>query len=111
MPRAHSVHATMFGKKKETKEGKTRQEVPEASFSNLVLMLATGAYSQLGLVPDPLTKQTKVELELAKNTIDLLAILKKKTKGNLGTEEKGFLMNILNDLQMKYIEVKKKEGK
>jgi len=101
----------MFGKKETEKEGKTQQDVPEASFSNLILMLATGAYSQLGLVPDPLTKDTKVELELAKNTIDLLVILKKKTKGNLSTEEKGFLVNILKDLQMKYVEIKKKEGK
>ncbi len=100
----------MFGKKKKGKE-KIQQEVPEASFSNLILMLATGAYSQLGLVPDPLSKETKVELALAKNTIDLLIILKEKTEGNLSTEEKGFLENILNDLQMKFVEIKKKEGK
>jgi hypothetical protein len=105
------MHCAMFGKKKAKKEGKSQQEVPEASFSNLVLMLATGAYSQLGLVPDPLTKETKVELALAKNTIDLLIIIRKKTKGNLSTEEKGFLDNILKDLQMKFVEIKKKEGK
>ncbi len=101
----------MFKKKQEAKKEKSQQEVPEASFSSIILMFATGAYSQLGLVPDPLTKETKVELALAKNTIDLLAILKKKTKGNLSKEEEGFFLNILNDLQMKYVEIKKKEGK
>lgn len=101
----------MFKKKQEAEKGKSQQEAPEASFSNLILMLATGAYSQLGLVPDPLTKETKVELFLAKNTIDLLNILKKKTKGNLNKEEEGFFLNILKDLQMKYVEIKKKEGK
>jgi hypothetical protein len=101
----------MCKKGKNGNKGKNQQEVPEASFSNLVLMLATGAYSQLGLVPDPLTKETKVDLAIAKNTIDILNILKKKTKGNLAKEEEGFFLSILDDLQMKFIEIKKKEGK
>ncbi|TES91074.1 MAG: DUF1844 domain-containing protein [Candidatus Cloacimonadota bacterium] len=98
--------------KKKTKKIKNdSQQLPEVSFTNLILMLATGAYSNLGLVPDPLTKKKEKNLSLAKNTIDLLDILKKKTKGNLSKEEKGFFLNILGDIKMKFIEVKKKEGK
>lgn len=101
----------MFEKKNTEKQSTEHQQVPEVSFSNLVLMLATGTYTNLGLVPDPLTKKTKKDLAIAKNTIDLLDILKKKTKGNLEKEEEGFFLNILSDLKMKYVEIKKKEGK
>ncbi|OQX52548.1 MAG: hypothetical protein B5M53_08220 [Candidatus Cloacimonas sp. 4484_209] len=97
----------MFKKSKKGEE----QKLPEASFSSLILMLATGAYAHLGLVEDPLTKKVNKNLPLAKNTIDMLDVLKKKTKGNLTKEEEGFFINILGDLKMKYVEIKKKEGK
>jgi len=99
--------------KKKNKESQDaqNQQLPEASFSSLILMLATGAYSNLGLVPDPVTKETKTNLSIAKNTIDLLDVLKKKTKGNLTKEEEGFFLNILGDLKMKFVETKKKEEK
>ncbi|MCK4235263.1 DUF1844 domain-containing protein [candidate division WOR-3 bacterium] len=101
----------MFKKKNKEKENNKHQQLPEVSFSSLILMLATGVYANLGLVPDPLTKKTNKNLTLAQNTIELLDILKKKTKGNLTKEEEGFFMNIVSDLKMKFVELKKKEGK
>lgn len=98
-------------KKKDKKEGDCQQQLPETSFSSLILMLATGVYSNLGLAPDPLTKETEVNLPLAKSTIELLDVLKKKTKGNLSTEEESFFINILSDIKLKFVEIKKKEGK
>ena len=103
----------MFKKKKkkdETPNNKNKQ-LPESSFSSLVLMLATGVYTNLGLIADPVTKKTKTDLPIAKNTIGLLDVINEKTKGNLTKEEEGFLLNILSDLKMKYVETKKKEGK
>lgn len=97
-------------KKKDKNQEKEEQQLPESSFASLILMLATGVYSHLGLVPDPLTKKTNKNLPLAKNTIDILDVLKKKTKGNLTKEEEGFFLNILSDLKMKYVKINK-EGK
>jgi hypothetical protein len=98
-------------KKKDKKEGDSQQPLPDTSFSSLVLMLATGVYANLGLAPDPLTKEVEPNLPLAKSTIELLDVLKKKTKGNLTKEEEGFFIHILTDLKMKFVEIKKKEGK
>jgi len=97
-------------KKSEKQKTEETIDVPEASFSNLVLMLATGVYTSLGIMPDPISKKTSMNLPIAKNTIDLLDILRKKTQGNLTKEEEGFLINILSDIKMKFASIKKKEG-
>jgi hypothetical protein len=83
------------------------EELPEASFSSLVLMLATGSLQNLGLVSNPMTQKVEKNLPLARHTIDTLGILKEKTKGNLGEEEEKFLESLLYDLRLKYMEVSK----
>ncbi len=85
------------------------EKLPDASFASLVLMLATGAMQQLGLVENPITKKKESNLNLAKITIDILSILKEKTKGNLDKEEDGFLDGLLYDLRMKYVKEVDKE--
>jgi len=85
------------------------EKLPDASFVSLVLMLATGAMQQLGLVENPITKKKESNLNLAKITIDILSILKEKTKGNLDKEEDGFLDGLLYDLRMKYVKEVDKE--
>ncbi len=95
---------------RKSKDDKNKAEAPEPSFSNLVLMLATGVYTSLGIVPDPITKKTNKNLPIAKSTIDLLDILRQKTKGNLTKDEEGFFLNILSDIKMKFAKIKNKEG-
>lgn len=87
------------------------EKLPEASFPSLVLMLATGAMQQLGLIENPITKKKESNLNLAKITIDTLSILKEKTKGNLDKEEEGFLDGLLYDLRMKYVKELNKKSK
>ena len=62
---------------------------------------------QLGLIPDPLTNEQKKNLPQAKQTIDLLTILKDKTKGNLDKEEETLLNDALYDLRIKFVEASK----
>lgn len=76
---------------------------PPASFASLVLMLATGALQYLGLVPDPTTEKVEPNLDLAKHAIDILEIVKEKTKGNLSENEAEMLDGLLHDLRLKYI--------
>jgi len=80
----------------------------ESSFSNLVLMLATGALQSLGIVENPISKKKEVNIELAKHTIDTLEMLREKTKGNLNDSEKELLEGFLHDLRLKYLEIKEK---
>ncbi len=86
-------------------------EKPE--FSHIVVSLAQTAYVNLGVIEDPFSKQKNKDLEQAKFAIDLLDLLKEKTKGNLTDEEKNLIEDVLYDLRMKYLyEVdKKKKGK
>jgi len=57
----------------------------------------------LGEIQDPTNKQVTKNLPLAKQTIDLIGILREKTKGNLTPEEEKFLETILFDLRMRYV--------
>jgi hypothetical protein len=86
-----------------------KESIEKATFISIVLRLATGAYISLGLVSDPTTGKKNKDLEIAKYLIDSLRVLKKKTKGNLEKEENGYLINIIQDLELKY--VKEKESK
>ena len=86
-------------------EDASGQEIPlpEINFTNFLLSISTSALFQLGEIPDPTTKQSVKELPLAKQTIDLIGMLKEKTKGNLTPEEEKLMEYILYDLRMKYV--------
>jgi len=85
---------------------KTQEDLEEATFLSIVLRLATGSYISLGLVEDPTTGKKNKDLEMAKYLIDSLRILKDKTKGNLNKEEEGYLNNIIQDLELKFVKEK-----
>ncbi|HSB05312.1 MAG TPA: DUF1844 domain-containing protein [Thermodesulfobacteriota bacterium] len=77
--------------------------LPEINFTNFLLSISTSALFQLGEIPDPTTKQSVKELPLAKQTIDLIGMLKEKTKGNLTPEEEKLIEYVLYDLRMRYV--------
>jgi hypothetical protein len=99
----------MSGKATNKKEEKKEEELEEATFASIVMRMATGAYISLGLVNDPTTGKKNKDLEVSKYLIDSLRVLREKTKGNLEKEEEGYLSNIIQDLELKY--VKEKESK
>lgn len=74
-----------------------------ASFINFLSTLVTNAAASLGAMPHPVTGQRSVDLETGKYWIDVLAMLREKTKGNLNTQEQRLLEGILGDLQMQYV--------
>jgi hypothetical protein len=57
----------------------------------------------LGEIQDPVTQQLAKDPPLAKQTIDLIGMLKEKTKGNLTSDEEKVLENLLYDLRMRYV--------
>ncbi len=86
----------------------TENRQPQLDFSAFVLSLGSSALIHLGLAPDPETKEPrKPELALAQQSIDLLALLQEKTRGNLTPDEDSFLRNLLFDLRMRFVEVAK----
>lgn len=87
--------------KRESKE--EEGPLPEITFINFIFSLSTSALIQLGEVQDPITQKQSKNLPLAKQTIDLIGMLKEKTKGNLTPEEEKFIDNVLFDLRMRYV--------
>ena len=79
------------------------------SFSTLVLSLASSAVMALGLEKNPSTDKIEIDLELARFNIDMLLLLKDKTKNNLDDEEKEFLEHVVNDLQLRYVHATKEK--
>jgi hypothetical protein len=79
------------------------ESLPEISFTNLVLSISTSALIQLGEIEDPVSKAVSQNLPLAQQTIDLIGMLKEKTKGNLTSEEEKIMEHILYDLRMRYV--------
>jgi hypothetical protein len=73
------------------------------SFSTLVLSLASSAVLAMGLEKNPQTGQVEKDLELAQFNIDMLNLLKEKTKNNLTADEQQFVNDVIGDLQLKYV--------
>ena len=85
-------------------------KAPKLDFNALVLSLGSSAIVHLGEAPDPTTgqKRDQPEFPLAQQSIDLLAMLQEKTRGNLTEEEARFLDNMLFDLRLLYVQVSKR---
>jgi hypothetical protein len=73
----------------------------------LVMSIASTALMELGLVPDENSQTKTPNKEIAKFNIDLLSMLKTKTKGHLTPEEAQFLDHLINDLQLKFVQQSK----
>jgi Domain of unknown function (DUF1844) len=74
-----------------------------ASFVNFIMSIASNAASALGMMEHPVTRQREVDLELAKHWIDVLGMLKQKTRGNLTKQEQEIVDNLLSDLRMQFV--------
>jgi hypothetical protein len=77
--------------------------LPEIDFTSFIFSLSTSVLIQLGEIQDPFTQKLVKNLSLAKQTIDLIGMLKEKTKGNLTPEEEKIIEYILYDLRMRYV--------
>ncbi|MBM4261251.1 MAG: DUF1844 domain-containing protein [Deltaproteobacteria bacterium] len=78
--------------------------LPEINFSTFVVSLSTQALMHLGEIPNPANGNLEQDIPVAKQMIDLVAMLKDKTKGNLTHNEDKLIEDILFDLRMRYVE-------
>jgi hypothetical protein len=72
-----------------------------------VLSLSHSALVHLGDAPNPADGNRDINLQMARQTIDLLSLLQEKTKSNLSGEEERIIDQALFDLRMRYVEVSK----
>ena len=79
-------------------------EPTTVSFSTFITSLGIQAFMKMGELKPPGEGKTEVDLEAAQETIDLLLVLKKKTKGNLTSDEEALLSSLIADLQLKFVQ-------
>ncbi|MCK4534861.1 MAG: DUF1844 domain-containing protein [Syntrophobacterales bacterium] len=84
-------------------EEEKKYQLPEMNFHNFVLSLYTSVLFNLGELANPVSDKREKDLEAAKQTIDILGILKEKTEGNLDSSEKELLDGVLSESRMKYV--------
>ena len=82
--------------------------LPDIDFSTFIFSLSSSAMLHLGLMENPYTKTIDKNLPLAKQTIDIISMLKDKTKGNLSDEEENLITHLLTELRFKYVNELKK---
>jgi phage repressor protein C with HTH and peptisase S24 domain len=98
----------------ETAEQKSRDKqaeevtMPEMNFASFIFSLSTSAMYHFGDFPDPVSKKAERNLPAARQTIDIIAMLKEKTEGNLDSDEKNLIDTILFELRMRYVKEKDK---
>ena len=81
---------------------------PERTMFNEFLMgIASSAFIYLGLVEHPATGRRQVDMTAAKESIDMLVMLREKTKGNLTRGEEKFFDDLLSDLKMQYVSMRR----
>ena len=78
--------------------------LPEINFSTFIFSLNTSALLHLGEIADPATGKEQEDLPMAKQTIDLIAMLEEKTRGNLTPDEENLVKHILYDLRLRYVQ-------
>ena len=92
----------------ETRSGPEKAEAPRpVDFSSFISSLATTALFQLGLIRVSEADEVKKDLPGARQTIDLIAMLEEKTRGNLTDGEKKLVTETLFQLRMAFVETSK----
>lgn len=83
---------------------------PGTPFANFLQSLVAQAYLFLGMLRDPRQPQPIFDAQAAKETIDILTLLREKTTGNLTPEEEDFFDTHLGDLKLAYVQRTKSIG-
>lgn len=79
-------------------------------FTTFVLSVSSAAFMGLGLTPKPGEKKPEIDIELARQNIDLLELMKEKTKNNLSADEQKLLDSLLFETRMRFVEVQKSKS-
>ena len=83
-----------------------KEALPKIDFSSFILSLYSSGLVQLGKVEDPVTGKKSVNLDLAKHTINMIAMLEEKTRGNLTQDEESLLKSLLSEMRLSFVEAK-----
>ena len=92
------------GQEEQTDSSKEKETEPfQIDFSTFIMSLTSSAFYHLGDMPDPSTGKKEVNLPAVQQTIDMLIMLREKTKGNLKEDEEKLIEQLIYELQVKYV--------
>jgi hypothetical protein len=77
--------------------------LPPASFPVLITMLTTQVLLALGQLPNPATGKMEVRRDEARHLIDLIDVIREKTRGNLTADEAAMVEEVLHQLRLSYV--------
>lgn len=91
-----------------TDEAAVADEIaPSRNFQMLVDFLTRNAAAMLGGMSDPRTGQAYIDVEGAREMIDMLDVLREKTRGNLAKADDGLLLEVIGSLKLTFMEISK----
>ncbi len=79
-------------------------------FYSLIYTFQMQAMMQMGKLKNPLTEKVDRDLDAARMSIDMIEMLKEKTKSNVSDDESRFLTQVLSDLRLNFVEESAKPG-
>lgn len=85
------------------------QNLPQIDLTTFFLSISSAAFMGLGVVPPAEGGPPFVDLELARQNIDLLELMHRKTQGNRTPEEDRLLEQLLFETRLKYVEKQKEQ--
>ncbi len=85
-------------------------EKNKVTFTEFIMMMSTQALFALGVVPNPENEKDLTNLPIARRTIDMLAMIREKTKGNLTQDEETMMDDVLHQLRMRFIDAVRKDS-
>ena len=114
-PAANSLEAQVATDSQTTteftmKESSENAESEPVAFTSFIMSLATQVLVQLGEMPPPQGMEIPLDLEAARQTIDIMTMLQRRTKGNLSADETRFMEEVLHSLRISFINAKKNNG-
>jgi Domain of unknown function (DUF1844) len=104
-PKPRESAAPQAGKQGPKAEADAQTDASDMTFGTFLVSLSTQALLSLGEIPDPATGERTRDLPAAQQLIDIIGILREKTRGNLDRDEQSLLDAVLFDLRMKYVEI------
>lgn len=84
-----------------------QSEMPEVDFKGLIMGLSGAALHYMCETKQSPGGANTVNLPLARQNIEIIAMLSEKTKGNLNADEEALMQQVLLDLRMRFIEKSK----
>ncbi|MGE0882172.1 MAG: DUF1844 domain-containing protein [Blastocatellales bacterium] len=79
----------------------------QTMFTEFIMNVASSAFIYMGLVEHPATGRRQVDMMAAKESIDVLMMLRDKTKGNLSKGEEKFFDELLSDLKTQFVSMRR----